>query len=108
MKKVSCPVARYPGYIVLSDPLTFPQSIAVEDAIAQVQEGGEMTVRQYNYALLPALVGCVEEWHLDNMPEVVTAETFPATPAESSALLVSWILEEVIKLYGESEEVPNA
>ena len=64
-KVITSPVKRFPGTVTLSDPLTFPQSLAVEDALDAAQELGEVSVRRQNYTVLPGLMECVEEWDIE-------------------------------------------
>lgn len=107
-KVITSPVDRWPGTVTLSDPLTFPQSLAVEDALAAAQElGEEASQRRQNYTVLPGLLGCVEKWDLDGFPEKPTADTFPSTPALAAAELIAWLIEEIISLYYEAEPDPN-
>ena len=107
-KIVQSPVKRWPGTVTLSDPLTFPQALAVEDALEAAKElGEEASQRRQNYTVLPGLLGCVEKWDLDGFVENPTADTFPSTPAIASAELIGWLIEEVISLYYEAEPDPN-
>ncbi len=107
-KILTSPVKKWPGEVILSDPLTFPQVFAFEDALGAAREQGEnATVLRANAALLPGVIACVEEWHLANFPEHPTPETFPATPARASAQVVAWLVGEIGKLFSEAEEVPN-
>ena len=106
-KVITSPVDRWPGKVTLSDPLTFPQSLAVEDALDAAQELGEATQRRQNYTVLPGLLGCVEEWNLDGFVENPTADTFPSTPAIPSAELIGWLIDEIIGLYHEAKPDPN-
>jgi hypothetical protein len=114
---ITSPVKRWSGTVTLADPLTFPQTFAFEDAIDAVQaarrdlpEDAQMTdrdARRINYAALPGIVACVEEWHLAGFPEVVTIESFPATPSNSAARLIAWLFNEITQAFREAETVPN-
>ncbi len=112
-KLITSPVDKFPGTVTLSDPLTFPQFLAVQDAVLGVQalrdepDGGALTQEKINFMYLPGLIGCVEEWRLENFPEAVTEETFPVTPGLASNELITWLLSEILALYSEAEEVPN-
>ena len=107
-KVIESPVKRWPGTVTLSDPLTFPQALAVEDALKAAQElGEEASQRRQNYTVLPGLLECVEKWELENFPKTPTADTFPSTPATPSAELIAWLIEEIIGLYYEAEPDPN-
>ena len=110
-KILSSPVKRWPGTVTISDPLTYPQFLAVQDAVNEVSglmgNGDKLTQERIHYIYLPGLIGCVEEWRIDGFPENVTAETFPSTPGLVSAEMITWLLSEIIALYGEAESVPN-
>jgi len=109
-KVIESPVKRWPGTVTLSDPLTFPQALAVEDALDAAKElGEEASQRRQNYTILPGLLACVEEWHIEGkgFPKSPSAETFPSTPATPVAELIAWLIEEIIGLYYEAEPDPN-
>ncbi len=107
-KIITSPVDKWPGTVTLSDPLTFPQALAVEDALAAAKElGEEASQRRQNYTVLPGLLGCVEEWDLENFPKNPTADTFPSTPAKPNAEIIGWLIDEIIGLYYEAEPDPN-
>ena len=107
-KVISSPVKRFPGTVTLADPLTFPQSFAIEDAILAVKELGEKsTLLRYNAAWLAGILPCVEKWAIEGIPSSPTLDTFPTTPRTSSAKLIAWLVDEVMELYKEGDEVPN-
>lgn len=106
-KVIFSSVGRFSGAVTLSDPLTFPQKFALEDANKVAIGLGETTQSRLNYALLPGICACVEKWELEGLPEDITPDNFPATPPVASAELVAWLLEEITLLYTEAEAVPN-
>lgn len=106
-KTITSPVKRFPGTVVLSDPLTFPQAFAFEDALASVKEAREgENMGRIRYALLPGVLACVEEWHLTGFPEQPALDNFPSTPRVSVASLIDWLVGEITALYREADEVP--
>ena len=108
-KTITSPVKRYPGTVVLSDPLTFPQAFAFEDALAAVVEARESgSMGRIRFALLPGILACVEEWHLSGFPEKPALDNFPSTPRQSIASVIDWLVEEITALYREADEVPLA
>ena len=107
-KIISSPVKAFPGTVVLSDPLTYPQTFAFEDAIEASKEAGEgATQDRLRYILLAGVLSCVEEWHIEGVPQYPTRDTFPNTPKLSAARLVNWLVNEIVAMYQEGEEIPN-
>ena len=109
-KTITSPVKRYPGTVVLSDPLTFPQTFAFEDAINAVGEARETgSIARIRYALLPGILACVEEWHIGGgFPDRPALDNFPSSPRQSSAELIEWLIGEIGDLYREADDVPLA
>jgi len=113
MRIIESPVERFKGTVQLSDPLTFPQVIAFQDAIRETmqvisKDGKEnVSLAKLHYGLLPGILACVEKWELENIPEKLTADNFPATPMTAAGELVDWLREEITMLVIEAESVPN-
>lgn len=121
-KRIDSKVKRFPGYVILSDPLTIPQTMAFEDAMSAAQEGARergdlITIDEkervntlsphYLHDVLAGVIPCIEEWHIEGLQEIVTPDTFPGTPKIASAQLISWLIGEISGLYSEAEQVPN-
>ena len=107
-KVITSPVDKWPGTVTISDPLTFPQVIAFQEALDEARAlGGDASMHAANYALLPGVFKCVEAWELDGIPEHPTPDTLPGTPALASAELLGWLIEEISNLFTEANEVPN-
>lgn len=109
-KVIQSPVKRWPGTVVLSDPLAFPQYMAWQEAVEKAQEIikiGEATQADLDHALLPGVCACVEQWQLDGAGSF-TPENFPATPRRSSAALIAWLVREISALVTEADDLPNA
>ena len=113
MRIIESPVEHFKGTVELSDPLTFPQVIAFQDAIRETmnlisEDGRENVVMaKLHYALLPGILPCIEKWQLKNIPKKPTIKNFPATPMTAAGLLVDWLREEILSLVVEAESVPN-
>lgn len=125
-KRVESPNRRWGGYVIISEPLTIPQTIAFEDAVSNAREnavvrgeiesvvidGGEEIKRlrsiseHYKYDLLSGIIPCVEEWGLRNFPENVTVDTFPGSPKIESANLIAWLIAEITNVYV-GNDIPN-
>ena len=106
-KRIESPVKRFTGYVILSDPLSFPQVVAYQDALIAAQELGETTWSKIRHAVLPGILACVQEWGLEGVPEAPGVDTFPATPLQSAGKLVEWLQNEITALLQEEETVPN-
>ena len=107
-KIITSPVKHFPGTVTLSDPLTFSQCFAIEDALeVSLKLEKETTLRRYYYALLPGVLACIEKWELDNFPAIVARENFPASPKKPVSELISWLIAEISKLYLGEVEIPN-
>lgn len=70
---------------------------------------GEATIKTYlvDERMLPAVIACVEKWELQGFPEIVTADTFPATPRGESHELVKWLFAEIHRIYIGELTIPN-
>lgn len=106
--RIESPVEDFPGFVILKSPLTLPQVIAIQDAWDAVKLlGDDITSAKQNYALLPALIACVDKWDIEwhhEIPDPPTPETFPASPAIASGELVNWLIKEISLLLYEAEE----
>ena len=106
-KRIESPVERFPGYVVLHNPLTYPRVMAFQDAIGEVQELGDTTWIKLRYTLMPGILACVESWEIDGVPEDPTPDNIPATPLVAAGELVNWLQDEITALLVETETVPN-
>ena len=89
--------------------MSLPQALAWERAIRDMQaRTDDMTITDVNYAMLPAICTCVEKWELEGM-ENVTPDTFPATPRGKSIELITWLTNEISRIYvgEEAKADPN-
>jgi len=122
-KVIKSTVERWPGSVTLCDPLAPPQVFAIEDALDETAEiepsafkslaskKSKVELRwqsRSNYAYLPAIILCVEKWDLEDFPKSVTRDTFPSIQSEDSTILISTLFMELMKIYKEETEVPNA
>jgi hypothetical protein len=108
-KRISSPSSKWPGAVVLSDPMTLPQALSWERAIRAVQTHADnATLTDVNYALLPGICACVEKWELEGLDQP-TPDTFPASPRNKSIELITWLTGEITRIYtGEEEKAdPN-
>lgn len=124
-KVIESPVKHYPGTVTIASPLNFGQwmawtaarqDVTLEASRGKDEEAGESEpitygdmgfVDAYAVATIPGVLACVEEWHLDNFPTEVTAETFPATPRGATGLLIVWLAREIDAVAFDDGESPN-
>lgn len=116
-----CPIPRFAGYIILPDYLNYEQVILWRKTAAETlplfegdpSKPGDLHIRpgvvfeQFKAARLPALLLCVEEWHLQNVPAHPTPATFPATPLKSAEKLYTWVRDLVDNLFAAEDEDEN-
>lgn len=107
-KTITCPVERFAGTVTLAEPLTYPQALAVEDAIYNVQglDRERVTFLQIHAAWERAILQCVESWQLKGMTE--HPDRLPATPRLSAGKLATWLIDAIMEVYRDEEEIPNA
>ena len=105
-KVITSPIQRWAGTVTIADPLTLPQAHLIEQGMKQpeAQEGERVWLSIIDDMKLPAVMGCVEKWELENF----TPDPFPASPRGDSHKLIDWIYGEILKVYfGEALAVPN-
>ncbi len=113
-KILTSPVKRFSGTVELSDPLTFPQYMAWSKAVqAASEQRDKLTAITVGYddivteVMLPAILQCIEAWHIAGVPEKPTVETFPATPRMSAGRLIAWLAGEIGAVISEEDEEKN-
>ena len=106
---VKSPIKRFPGEVVFNDPLTFPQSIAFQDAVTQGKDQETDTradLYEYIKIMVPAIAGCIESHTLDGV--VMKPDQFPSTPNVSAQELLGWLTMQIVALHQEAEpDDPN-
>ena len=107
-KRLTSPVARFPGDVVLADPLNFEQAMAFEDALGAVRSLENATRTRINATMLPAVLVCVARWEINGIASEPTLANFPATPRAESAALIAWLTGEISKLYQDTQTIPPA
>ena len=109
MRKITSPSERWPGYIGLSSPLTYPQIIRIQDMIdelSDVQErgGGGLEARMRN-ALLPYLFEFIEEWGIEGIEK--SPATFPGEPLDEANAFIDWWYLELMKVFDREDGPKN-
>lgn len=107
-KTLTSPVKRWPGTIILSDPLSMDQVIEFNRAIdnAKLFDSNNQLF-EYANALTPGIFACVEKWDLIGLERLIEKKSLPGTPAKDSTLLMSWLIKSITELFNEAEEIPN-
>jgi malate synthase len=91
--------------VTIPDYLTIPQARAFENSQAEAAsiDRGKATGLDYIVAWLPGIQACVIEWGLDGF----CPDPFQTTPRAAVNLLVSWLIDEIVILYGDATTIPN-
>lgn len=104
-KTITSPIKRWPGSVTIADPLTLPQAQLIENGLEKpdTKEGERIWLTVIDTMKLPAVLGCVEKWELENFK----SDPFPASPRGDSHKLIDWIFGEMLKVYFGEAIVPN-
>lgn len=106
-KVIKSPVKKFKGSVTLSEPLSFPQVIAFQDAIEAASKLENITWQRLRFTLLPGILACVEKVEISGIDEAPTVDSFPATPLKECGELVDWLREEITSLLTDEEESPK-
>jgi len=117
MKKDS-PVERFPGHVILPEYLTLSQVRAFEDVLDSVRDRFAVDDSEESEKIvwlsvvseerLPVILMCVNEWHIEGVPDKPTIDIFPMTPVANANDLVKWLFDLIRELWIGDYEVPNA
>lgn len=102
-KKIDSPLEKWKGHIVIYDPMPMIRLATFEEAITEAMGIDPKLGKAKAYvALIPALLACVKEWHIDGFPNDLTIDNFPAAGQGMSkadiAALVNWVANRIINL----------
>jgi hypothetical protein len=104
-KVITSPVQRFPGTVTLPDFLTFPQAIAWEEASREAEalkKDGAVAARSIQ-AWTKGITAVVQEWNLTGF----SVEPFQSTPRAEVVRLCSWLIDEITRLYEDTDAIPN-
>lgn len=117
MPLITSSSTHWTGTVKIFDQFTLPQVEAVEEAlqpIPNLEEDKKVSLTILDKPKLPAILLCVEEWHLTTakadkpaFPEKPSIDNFPMSPRKASHDLIQWIFDEIFKVYLGEKEVPN-
>jgi len=112
-KVITSQIKRYPGSVTLADPLNIRQAMLVESGMERPKENevgadGRVWLSVVDEKRIPAICACVEKWELENFPNDVTPDTFPASPRLHTTKLIEWLFYEIRLVYFGDISVPNA
>jgi hypothetical protein len=110
-KIVVSPVARWPGEVVLPDPLSWDQYQAFVTALRQSGELAKqpgIDVAELDRVLVAGIVPCVEEWRLSGLPEGQGEDRIPPTPRSASNQLIGWLVAELSAIAFDEVEAPKS
>lgn len=105
--KLTSPSAHFSGSIEISEQMTMPQVLMLEDAVKSI-DISSMSIGQLHAAYLPVILSVVMKWEIAHVPAEPTAETFPGTPRKAAVDFFTWLIGEVLKIYNGETEIPNA
>ena len=103
MKTITSPVKKFPGTVVIKDPLPYPDYIAWEKGLLSEDDKAEITQGEVEQALWSGVLAVVEKWELKNFDP----ENLPATPRVAVLNLLAWIVKEIGLIINEVEESPK-
>lgn len=111
MKKIELNTERWKGHVLLHDPIPMVKLAIFEDAVNEALAlDSKLSKAKSHVKIIPALVECVAEWHIEGFPESVTLETFPGAGTGLSkvdvAILINILVDRILKLYQGQD--PNA
>jgi hypothetical protein len=107
-KSITSTVEKFKGSVIIADPLNLAQARLIEAGMTQPEgEDGRVWLSVIDENQLPAVIACVEKWEVENIPEGVTLDNFPATPRKQSHELVSFVFGELLKVYFGELKIPN-
>lgn len=104
-KVITSPVQRWAGTVTIADPLTLPQAQLIEAGLKQPDAaiGDRIWLSTIDEMKLPAVLGCVEKWELENF----THNPFPASPRGDSHKLIDFVFSELMNVYFGEALIPN-
>lgn len=115
-KKIDVNIGKWSGSVLIADPIYKSQAIAIETAMSESDESeirrppgqpNNVWLSVNNIKQLPAIIACVEEWHIQNFPDNPTNETFPFSPRKKSDELIAHLFREIWKVYIGEAQIPN-
>ena len=101
-KEIKSPVKKFPGSVILKDPLPFPDFITYEKELANSGVEG-ITEGERELCLFAAIFVIVESWDIKDFD----CENPPATPRTPVIKLLTWLIEEIGKMINGVEDIPK-
>ena len=107
-------VKGFTGSVTIADPLNFEQAALIEAALELPDEWRDISADKRVYLSvkdkqqLPAVMACVSKWEIENIPQDVTAQTFPSSPRKYSHEFIAWVFREILAVYTGEVTIPNA
>lgn len=109
-KIIKSPVARFPGHIVLYDPITYPQLIEWRDNNAKFREcfdDKDKKLFEGEQFAWKAIFAVAEEVTIKGF-ESKDVDKIPSTPLALIDQLLAYLISEVRDHITKEEEVPNS
>lgn len=108
VKKLESPFEKFPGYITIPDPLTYPDFITyrkMRQSLVDIKDGEEKEIItkdpfEVNYIVAKHLFPLILEWSIDGIEQ--DAEKFPCTGTDYTLRetndFINWIAKEFSSL----------
>lgn len=109
-KIIQSNIKHFTGTVTIPERFTLPQCNEIDKAFGNPNdsERGERVWKSVlDMQVLPALLTCVEKWDIENFPENLSSNNFPATPRKESHDFIMFVWDEVKKIYYGERILPN-
>lgn len=110
-KKVTSPFDSFSGYVVIPDPLTYPQFIKLQKLFGELGEfeQANATPQEINFAVAGVIFPMCEEWGIESVTN--DPMTFPCAGSDFKLLeadkFIQWLMLEYVALFRKVEESKN-
>jgi hypothetical protein len=106
-KTITSPVKCWPGTIIISEPLSWPQYLAWKRAVQAARDLPE--IDEQAGLLIGGVCACVEKWELGgSFPAHVSPETWPASPHNAAMRLLGTLVGAIGAVINAEDGDPNA
>jgi len=101
-KQIISPVKKFPGSVILKDPLPYPDFITWEKGLTSAKADG-ITEGEREVCFMKAISAVIEKWDLENFDP----DNPPATPRTPVLKILTWLIDEIGKMINGVEDIPK-